>query len=354
MTLDEHSLPWPTASMSSEPAVTPIAFVNAIVAAYTRRDKNPAHALALAQIAPASLANPSSRISAAQMERISDAAMQELDDEALGWFSRRLPWGSYGMLARASLSAPTLGLALQRWCRHHGLIADDITLQLTVASDTATLSITENRDLGALREFCLVSVLRNVLGVACWLVDSRIALQGAQFPFVAPAHSAVYGVLFSGPTTFEAASAGLRFDARYLALPLRRDENALRQMLQRALPLTVLQYRRDRLLVQRVRQILSAHPDQAHSADALAAWLNVSPRTLHRQLKEEGASLQALKDEVRQARARDLLLRTTRPIKQVAQAVGFLNEKSFIRAFKGWTGSSPAAFRQSQAGEPVA
>ena len=28
--------------------------------------------------------------------------MQELDDEALGWFNRRLPWGSYGMLARAS------------------------------------------------------------------------------------------------------------------------------------------------------------------------------------------------------------------------------------------------------------
>ena len=46
-------------------------------------------------------------------------------------FSRRLPWGSYGMLARASISAPSLGLALQRWCRHHGLIADDITLQLT-------------------------------------------------------------------------------------------------------------------------------------------------------------------------------------------------------------------------------
>ena len=40
----------------------------------------------------------------------------------------------------------------------------------------------------------------------------------------------------------------IRFDARYLALPLVRDEAALRQMLQRALPLTVRQYRRDRLL----------------------------------------------------------------------------------------------------------
>jgi len=332
---------------SGAPAMTPIAFVQAIVLAYERRGMSPAEALAQAQIAPAALLDPASRITAWQMERISGAAMLELDDEALGWFSRRLPWGSYGMLARASLSAPSLGVALKRWCRHHGLIADDIALKLSVSGDTALLAITEQRDLGALREFCLVSVLRNILGVACWLIDSRIPLLGAQFPFSAPAHHDAYAVLFSGPTAFDCAPAGIRFDARYLALPLRRDERALQQMLQRALPLTVLPYRRDRLLVQRVRQALSANPAQIHNAEALAVRLNVSPRTLHRQLKEEGATLQALKDEVRRARALELLLRTQRPIKQVAEAAGFQNEKSFMRAFRDWTGQSPAEFRRS-------
>ena len=324
--------------MSTAPiplAATPVAFVQAIVLAYQRRGLSPAGALAQAQIAPSLLLDQTARITALQMERISGAAMLELDDEALGWFSRRLPWGSYGMLARASLSAPTLGVALKRWCRHHGLIADDITLQLSTAGEVARLTLTEHRDLGLLREFCLVSVLRNVLGVACWLIDSRMALLGAQFAFAAPPHRAAYDVLFSGATVFDAAPTGIRFDARYLALPLRRDERALQQMLQRALPLTVRPYRRDRLLVQRVRQ-------------ALAARLNVSPRTLHRQLKEEGASLQALKDEARRAQALELLLRTRRPIKQVAEATGFQNEKSFMRAFKSWTGQSPAEFRQSQ------
>ena len=131
-----------------------------------------------------------------------------------------------------------------------------------------------------------------------------------------------------------------------MKLPLRRDEKALQQMLQHALPLTVLQYRRDRLLVQRVRQTLASHAQQTHNAEALAALLHVSPRTLHRQLKEEGATLQGLKDEVRQARAVELLHRTERPVKQVAEAAGFRNEKSFIRAFKGWTGLSPAEFRR--------
>jgi len=330
-------------------AVTPIAFVRAIVSAYTKQGKNPARALELAQITPELLAESTARITALQMERISGAAMQELDDEGLGWFSRRLPWGSYGMLARASISAPNLGVALKRWCRHHGLIADDIRLSLSASGETATLTITEHRDLGELREFCMVSVLRNFHGLACWLIDSRIPLTGAQFPFAAPAHQDVYPVLFSAQAQYSCAQAAIKFDASYLSLPLRRDEAALRQMLKRALPLTVLQYRRDRLLVQRVRQALASQPDETHSADDLAALLNMSPRTLHRQLKDEGASLQALKDEVRQARAIDLLLRTTRPIKQVAQAAGFQNDKSFIRAFKGWTGTTPAEFRHLRA-----
>ncbi len=334
------------ANLTAGTAVTPIAFVNAIVEAYARLGKDPIGALALAQITPDDLMNPAARISAAQMECISGAAMQELDDEALGWFNRRLPWGSYGMLARASISACDLGVALKRWCRHHALLADDIVLTLTVAADTATLRITEQRDLGALREFCLVSVLRNIHGLACWLIDSQIPLHGAQFPFAAPAHQDVYGILFSGPTAFDTAPAGIRFDARYLALPLRRDEQALQQMLQRALPLTVRQYRRDRLLVQRVRQALTSQPAQSRSAEDLATQLHVSTRTLHRQLKEKGTSLQTLKDEVREGRARDLLLRTSRPIKQVAEAVGFQNEKSFIRAFRVWVGQSPAEFRR--------
>jgi transcriptional regulator GlxA family with amidase domain len=43
--------------------------------------------------------------------------------------------------------------------------------------------------------------------------------------------------------------------------------------------------------------------------------------------------------------ASDLLLRSTRPIKQIAAEVGFVNEKSFMRTFKAWTGQTPDEFR---------
>lgn len=333
-------------SRDGAPEATPMAFARAIVAAYHRRGQDPAPALALAQITPNELHRQDAGITARQMEALSAAAMQELDDEGLGAFDRSLPWGTYGMLARASLTAPTLGVALKRWCRHHGLVTQAIHLELA-AGPVAQVTLKERRRLPAeMRELSIAFVLRNIHGLACWYVDSRIPLQGARFPFGAPAHAQAYAHMFPGPVQFGAEHAEIRFDARYLQLPLRRDERAMAAMLQRALPLTVLQYRHDRLLVQQVRQALLAHPQQTRSADGVAALLNISARTLHRQLKEEGASLQQLKDEVRRERAKDLLLRSSRPVKQVAAAAGFRNEKSFIRAFRQWTGQSPTQFRQ--------
>lgn len=329
-----------------------MAFARAIVAAYRRHGADPAAALRQAQITPAQLGRATGRITAQQMEQLSATAMQELDDEGLAAFSRRLPWGTYGMLARASLTAPTLGMALRRWCRHHALVTDDISLSLSAQGATASIVLEERRALPAdVRELSIAFVLRNIHGLACWYIDSRIPLQETRLPYPAPAHAAAYAHMFPGVLAFDAPHAELRFDALYLEQPLRRDEKAMASLLQRALPLTVLQYRHDRLLVQQVRQALAAHPQQAHNAEGVAALLHLSPRTLHRQLKEEGASLQQLKDEVRLARARDLLLRTGKPIKQVAAAVGFRNEKSFARAFRMWTGATPGDFRL-QAAQP--
>jgi AraC-like DNA-binding protein len=250
------------------------------------------------------------------------------------------------MLCRASLSSPDLGIALRRWFRHHRLLTDDIALELEASPHRAVVSIREQRPLGPMREFCLLSYLRFVHGYACWAVDSRISLLAVGLPFPRPPHGDVYPLLFPGPVHFGAERAHFVLDATYLALPQRRDDAALRAMLQRALPLTVRQYRRDRLFVQRVRRALAEDLAGLRDADRVARALHVSTRTLHRQLALEGASLQTLKDEVRRERAIELLSRTERPVKQIALAVGFSSEKSFARAFREWTGRSPRDHRR--------
>lgn len=335
-------------SAGIHPAVTPMAFVHAVLQAYAQRGIVPDAALQAAQIAPAALHDPQARITALQMEHLCGTAMRELDDEGLGWFSRRLPWGSYGLLARASISSPSLGLAIARWCRHHGLLAADITLQLQVDGSQARITLREERDLGELREFCVLSVLRNLHGFASWLVDKHLPVHQASFPYPAPVHADVYGRLFGVPVHFAAPMACIELDAQWLQLPVVRDETALNTMLQRALPLQVRPYKPSQPLVQQVRQVLAAHPQRLHTAASVCAQLHIAPRSLHRQLQVQGSSLQQLKDDVRQHRALHLLQRSDMPIKRIAQACGFAGEKSFIRAFHVWTGQAPGAYRQAQ------
>jgi AraC-like DNA-binding protein len=327
-------------------AATPIAFVKALLLGYEKYGLDPAEALAAGQIPAELLDRPDARITAVQMESLSSFAMQQLDDEALGWFSGKLHWGSLGMLCRASISSPNLDIALRRWCRHHGLLTRDVLLKMRARDGVAEITIEEHIELGAMREFCLMTIMRNIHGYACWLIDSRIALREVALPFAAPPHRKVYSHLFPGVVRFDQPQAGFTFDAQYLQMPLRRDETALQTMLQRALLLTVLQYRRDRLLVQRVRALLRAQPASLSNADAVARAVHMSSRTLHRHLRDEGASLQSLRDEVRREEAMRQLRRSSRPIKQVALSVGFRDEKSFSRAFRQWTGKTPSDYRK--------
>lgn len=324
---------------------TPIAFVQAVMHAYARYGIDPAAALRAARIRPEQLDDPETRITAGQLEWLGQAAMRELDDEALGWFSRRMRWGTYGMLTRAAVTAPTLGVALRRWCRLHGLLVDEITLSVEQDGAHARVRVQEHAPLGPVREFCVMSMLRGLHGLACWFIDAHIPLTDMALPFEAPPHRRVYGLLFPGPVRFDAAQASLAFRSEFLDRPMVRDETALRAMLQHSLPLVVRPYRPEQLLVQRVRERLRSQPERMLNAEALASALHVSVRTLYRQLGQEGTTLQALKDEVRHQLAEELLSRTSRPIKQIALMLGFSSEKTFARAFRRWSGALPSAFR---------
>lgn len=336
-----------TKSLSrSGPAAVPMAFVQGILLAYEKYEVDPTSALEKAQIQPDSIWAFNSRATSDQFEDLSWVAMQELDDEAIGWFSRKLPWGSYGMLCRASVGSATLGLALRRWGRHHRILTDDVLFQLEVADGVACVSIRENRDLGHFRELCLVTLLRYILGFACWAIDEKIPLTLAEFPYPSPQHTDIYGKLFSPNLKFEVTAACIQFDAGYLAKPLQRDESALNMMLQRALPLTVLPYRRDRHLRGHVLRILRMSKAAFPVAEDLAQTFNLSVRTLHRQLATEGTSLRQLKERARMERAKEGLARTTQSIQRVAFAAGFRNDKSFSRAFRAWTSETPSAYRQ--------
>lgn len=94
-------------------------------------------------------------------------------------------------------------------------------------------------------------------------------------------------------------------------------------------------------------QIEAELPGGNTNAAAVAEKLGVSSRTLHRKLQHEGTSYQELLDRVRFRLAVRYLV-AGKPIAEVASLVGFAQASTFHRAFKSWTGETPAGYQARQ------
>jgi AraC-like DNA-binding protein len=88
-------------------------------------------------------------------------------------------------------------------------------------------------------------------------------------------------------------------------------------------------------------------------ADAVARELGLSLRTLQRRARDHGIDLRGTLEEVREATARALLRDTSLSIDHVAERTGYATQNAFRRAFKRWTGTTPAELRRSETRSPA-
>lgn len=102
---------------------------------------------------------------------------------------------------------------------------------------------------------------------------------------------------------------------------------------------------------ERVRSVLiETLPGGISSIDAVAQRLAMSKRSLQRQLAEEFVGFQEVLSEVRQTLAQHYLSRTDLSAGEISWLLGFQESNSFVRAFRSWTGTTPAAYRKGRAG----
>jgi AraC-like DNA-binding protein len=76
----------------------------------------------------------------------------------------------------------------------------------------------------------------------------------------------------------------------------------------------------------------------------MAAELDVHPRTLRRQLAEEGTSFRALLNEARSTLAVDLLCNVGLTVDEASKRLGYTDTSTFCHAFKRWHGVPPSAY----------
>ena len=73
-------------------------------------------------------------------------------------------------------------------------------------------------------------------------------------------------------------------------------------------------------------------------------------RTLRRRLAEKELSFRQLLNECRRARAENLLLDGRLSIADISLSLGYSEAANFYRAFRRWTGVTPAQWRSQAEG----
>ena len=94
-----------------------------------------------------------------------------------------------------------------------------------------------------------------------------------------------------------------------------------------------------------IRQYL---PSQQYQLAQIARQLATSSRSLQRRLNEHGTSFAEQLELTRKALAIQYLQTSTMEVKEIGYLLGFGDSSGFIRAFKGWTGTTPSQYRNHQ------
>ncbi len=326
-------------------------FVAGMVSGLKARRLDPAPRLRAAGVPAACLADPNVRVPIAAYVALYNALVRELGDEGFGLFPRPLAPGSFEFLCRAMAAPGPLGDALDRGARFLGLVLPDLAVSVMRAGSTARLEIAERRPLATRpgdprRVFAFEWLLRLLHAVACWLVGRGITLRAVCFPFPRPAHAADYALVYTERSLFSGSTLVATLDAEVLDLPVVREAADVAPFVDGGPGKIALLYRRDRELVRRVREILARSLAAAPSLDAVAQRLELSSRTLHRRLREEGSSFRSVKDDLRREIALARVEKTRQSVARIAADLGYAEPSAFFRAFVAWTGESPSAHRK--------
>lgn len=296
---------------------------------------------------PAALDDPQGRYPLDRTARLWALAVQATGDPALGLtVARRAAPTSFHALGYAVLASPSVLDALQRCERYLAVVSDAARLQLRRESDQHLWLHIVAPDHGPAP---VAEAVDAIAAVMVQLVRSRLGREthplAVRLRRPAPADPAPWQRLFRAPLQFGAADDALCWPLAPLIQPLDSGNPALAEA-NEALARQALAERGGSGLGERLRALLRERlPRGEPGEDALAEALHLSRRSLQRKLAAEGLSYAGLLREVREAEARRHLAGAEHSVSEIAYLLGFADASAFSRAFKRWTGQSPAQLR---------
>jgi AraC-like DNA-binding protein len=254
--------------------------------------------------------------------------------------------GLVGLLARYS---PDVGTAVRSLVHHLHLHVRGAVCSLMLEGDWAELRYDIHQphfdaadQLGDGAVATMFNIMRGLCHPA-WK-PSQVMLAHRK-----PDDATPYRQVLQAPLEFDADRYALVFTADWLSRPLSGNDPELHRLLQKQVD--ALQAQHPDQFPDQVRSVLrtallTGHGDASH----IAALFSMHSRTMSRRLVACGTSFQALVDECGLELARQLLQFSDLDVSRIAAALGYADASAFTRAFRRWTGTTPARWRAGRRG----
>jgi AraC-like DNA-binding protein len=256
-----------------------------------------------------------------------------------------------GVLGYLVLASSNLGEALMAYQRYEKLFYGADLAEVVADGETVEIRWSRvERPFSAQHDTVAIAALVSFLRMQ---VHNPPPPSRVGFVFPPPAGSAArqaYRDFFGCPVDFDDTHTRVRFPLAYLAIPMPHSDPGLRALLDRQAQALLLALPDsdafDRALQQVMVRLL---PDANATLPRAAREMHVSVRTLQRRLDARGLTWQQLLDRTREQLARQYLADRALTLGDIALLLGFSEQSAFNRAFRRWTGDTPARMRRSLA-----
>lgn len=256
-----------------------------------------------------------------------------------------------GVVGHLALSARSPWEALSAYYRFQRVMGDGLLLECTETGADTVLMLRRHPDLGrpvpeGTVEHLMANMCRMARRLGVPVPPSRVSFRHGGCP---PWRD--YELAFDGaPVRFEADEDALAYPTAELRRPTRTTDPGLFEYLEARAQVLLDRVGCTGVLAQRVSaELLRQLRVQRPTLDSVARALALSRRSLQRGLAAEGHSFQKLLDRARCELAKHHLATSPGPVLEVGYLLGFQDESAFRKAFRRWTGQSPAAYRAAVA-----
>lgn len=251
---------------------------------------------------------------------------------------------SLGIVGQLLQHSPDVGSALRGAILHLHLHDRGAVPALAVERGVAVLSylIYQPRVEGTDQIYDgAIAIIFNTLRALCgpaWLPTEAL------FSRRRPGHIQPYRDFFGVPLRFDREQTALVFPAKWLDRAVPGADHIPRQRIERRIAALASMDHPD--LVSQLRRVLRVLLIARRSSlEQVAQLFSMHGRTLNRRLKARGTTFQALADEVRYEIARQLVEHTHMSMSEIAATLDYATASAFTRAFRRWSGTTPAAWR---------